>query len=318
MTPTRVVLGLAAIVFALLPAFLGTYLTHVFIIIFYAAYLGSCWNLLGGFAGQLSLGHALFVGAGAYTSTLLFLRLGISPWVGMFAGGLVSAGIGLPISYLCFRYKVKGIFFMLVTLVFVEIARSLAVNIKAMGGARGLRILPSSEGDFWTMQFADKAGYYYVVLAMLVLILALTHLIKGSRWGYYFIALRENEAAAEALGVPLMSYRLRAVALSSFFTSWGGTFIAQYVTYIDPFTVLTFGLSIEILIYAIAGGLGTLFGAVAGAFVLVPAGELVRALLGKSYQGVHLMVYGAILMVVVVFAPEGIMGRLRSGRRGLA
>jgi len=135
--------------------------------------------------------------------------------------------------------------------------------------------------------------------------------VKRSRWGYYFTALREDEEAAEALGVPLLEYKLKSVALSTFFISWGGTFISQYITYIDPFTVLTFGLSVEIVIFAIAGGMKSEFGPLVGAFLLVPAGEAIRGILGKSYQGIHLMVYGLILMALVLFFPDGILGRIR-------
>ena len=313
---TRVALGLAALAAVSVPLWAGSYVMHVLVLVAYFAYVGTCWNLLGGFAGQVSLGHALFISAGAYTSTLLFLRAGVSPWLGMLAGGVIAAALGLAIGYTCFRYQVKGIFFMLVTLVFVEIARSLAVNLPALGGARGLRILAAPSGSgWWTMQFATKTGFYYTILAFLALALAVAWAITRSRVGYYFTAIREDEEAAAAVGVPLMRYKLLAVALSAFLTAWGGTFFAQYVTYIDPFTVLTFGLSIEILIYAVAGGMGRVLGAVAGAVVLVPSGEVVRALLGTGYQGVHLMVYGAILMLVVALAPDGIVGRLADRRR---
>ena len=311
----RLALGLAAFAAVSVPFWAGSYVMHVLVLVAYFAYVGTCWNLLGGFAGQVSLGHALFISAGAYTSTLLFLRAGVSPWVGMLIGGVIAAGLGLAIGYACFRYQVRGIFFMLVTLVFVEIARSLAVNLPALGGARGLRILTSPDASAWTMQFATKTGFYYTILAFLALALAVAWGITRSRVGYYFTAIREDEEAAAAVGVPLMRYKLLAVALSAFLTAWGGTFIAQYVTYIDPFTVLTFGLSIEILIYAVAGGMGRVLGAVAGAVVLVPSAEVVRAVLGTAYQGVHLMVYGAILMLVVALAPEGIVGRLSARRR---
>jgi len=300
---------------ALLPFTLGSHQTHVLLQILMAAYLGYCWNVLGGFAGQLSFGHALFMAVGAYTSTLLLLGAGVSPWLGMIAGGLLAAALALFIGYLSFRYGIKGTYFGLVTLAFAEIARNIALNCGAIGGAMGLYI-PIQSNDVWNLKFVDKAGYYHVVLAFLLLALGVTAWLERSRLGHCLLAIRENENAAQALGVNVMRGKLLATALSAFMTALGGTLYAHYVTFIDPHTLLNMNTALEIMIYAIVGGIGTLWGPLVGAVVLVPLAEVMRASLGKSYAGIHLVVYGAVLMGIVMFAPDGVMGLLRRSRMG--
>lgn len=300
----------AVAVVALLPFGLSGHQTHVLIQILMAAYLGYCWNVLGGFAGQLSFGHALFMAVGAYTSTLLLLGAGVSPWLGMVAGGLLAAALGVFIGYLSFRYGIRGTYFGLVTLAFAEIARNVALNWNSIGGAMGLYI-PIQSNDVWNLKFVDKAGYYHVVLGFLLLALGVTAWLERSRVGHCLLAIRENEDAARALGVDVMRGKLLATAISAFMTALGGTLYAHYVTFIDPHTLLNMNMAIEIMIYAIVGGIGTLWGPLLGAAVLVPLAEVMRASLGKSYAGIHLVVYGAVLMAIVMFAPDGLVGLLR-------
>ena len=304
----------ATVLAALLPFMLSGHQTHVLIQILLFGYLGYCWNILGGFAGQLSFGHALFMAVGAYTSTMLLLGAGVSPWLGMIAGGLLAAAIGLFIGYLSFRYGIKGTYFALVTLASAEIARNVALNWGAIGGAMGLYI-PIQSNDVWNLKFVDKAGYYHVVLAFVLVALGVTAWLERSRLGHCLLAIRENEEAAQALGVNLMRGKLFATALSAAMTAFGGTLYAHYVTFIDPHTLLNMNMALEITIYAIVGGVGTLWGPLLGAVVLVPLAEVIRATLGKSYAGLHLVVYGAVLMAMVMFAPDGFMGVLRG--RGL-
>ena len=209
---------------------------HIFIQILLFAYLTYCWNILGGFAGQLSFGHALFMAVGAYTSTLLLLNAGVSPWIGMLVGGVLSAALGLFIGYLSFRYGIKGTYFALVTLAFTEIARIVALNTPAIGGALGLYI-PIQTSDFWQLKFVEKSHYYYVALGFLLLVLAVTAWLERSPIGHRLVAIRENEDAAQALGVNLLRYKLFATALSAFLTALGGTLYAHYVTFIDPHTL---------------------------------------------------------------------------------
>jgi branched-chain amino acid transport system permease protein len=306
--------GLAGIALAIgLPTVLPDHSVHIAIQILLFAYLSLSWNILGGFTGQLSFGHALFVGVGAYTSTLLLLRYGISPWIGMIAGGILSALLGLFIGYLSFRYRIRGTYFALVTLAFTEVARIIALNTEAVGGALGLYI-PIQSNDLWQIKFVDKRQYYYVMLAFLFVAMGVTAWLERSVTGHKLIAIRENEDAAQALGVSLVRYKLFATALSAFLAALGGTLYAHYVTFIDPQTLLNMNMALEITIYAIVGGIGTLMGPLLGALFLVPLAELVRSSLGQSYAGVHLVVYGAVLIAVILYAPDGFMGLLRAWR----
>ena len=304
--------GAAALALAVIaPSFLENHHIHVLIQILLFAYVSYCWNILGGFAGQLSFGHGLFMAVGAYTSTLLLLKLGISPWLGMIAGGLLAAALGLFIGFLSFRYGIKGTYFSLVTLAFTEIGRIVALNTEAIGGAMGLYI-PIKTNDFMQLKFVEKSHYYYVMLCFLLLVMAVTAWLQHSKTGHRLVAIRENEDAAQALGINLLRYKLFATALSAFLTAMGGTLFAHYVTFIDPNTLLNMSMALEITIYAIVGGVGTLFGPLIGAVFLVPIAETIRATLGKSYAGIHLVVYGAVLMAVILFARDGLMGVFRN------
>ena len=306
--------GAAALAIAVAaPLFLETHHIHILIQILLFAYVSYCWNILGGFAGQLSFGHGLFMAVGAYTSTLLLLKLGISPWLGMIAGGLLAAALGLFIGFLSFRYGIKGTYFSLVTLAFTEIARIVALNTEAIGGAMGLYI-PIKTNDFLQLKFVEKAHYYYLMLGFLLLVMAVTAWLGRSKTGHRLVAIRENEDAAQALGINLLRYKLFATALSAFLTAMGGTLYAHYVTFIDPNTLLNMSMALEITIYAIVGGVGTLFGPLLGAAFLVPIAETIRASLGKSYAGIHLVVYGAVLMAVILFARDGLIGLIKSRR----
>ena len=303
---------LAAAALVALPPLMPKYALEVLISILFFGYLGSCWNILGGYGGQFSFGHAAFFGIGAYTSTLLFLHLGLTPWLGMLAGGVLAAAFGLFAGYLSFRYGLRGPYFSLVTLAFAEMLRVVAVNWKAVGSSLGL-VVPNRGSAPALFLFADKLPYYYVILAMALAVLAITRAIERSRMGYALAAIRENEDAAEAAGVDALSTKLAAMAASSFLTALGGTFYAQYFAYIDP--TITFGpaVSIQGLLQAIVGGAGTVLGPLLGSFVLTPISELSRAAI-RGRAGVDVMVYGLVLILVISFLPQGLMG-WRRGRR---
>ena len=307
-------LGLLAglVVLVAAPPLLPKYLLEVLISVLFFGYLGACWNILGGYGGQFSFGHAAFFGIGAYTSTLLFLHLGLTPWVGMLAGGVAAAAFGLFAGYLSFRYGLRGPYFSLVTLAFAEMLRVVAVNWKAVGSSLGL-VVPNRGSAPTLFLFADKLPYYYVILVMALGALAITRMIERSRMGYALAAIRENEDAAEAAGVDALSTKLAAMALSSFLTALGGTFYAQYFAYIDP--SLTFGPAISIggLLPAIVGGAGTVAGPLLGSFVLTPISELTRAVL-RGRAGADVMLYGLILILVISFLPNGLVGWVRSRR----
>ena len=279
------------------------YALEVLISILFFGYLGACWNILGGYGGQFSFGHAAFFGLGAYTSTLLFLHWGVSPWIGMLAGGLLAAGFGLFAGYLSFRYGLRGPYFSLVTLAFAEMLRVVAVNWKAVGSSLGL-VVPNRGSAPALFLFAEKLPYYYVILTMAVGALVITRAMERSRMGYALAAIRENEDAAEAAGVDALSTKLSAMALSSFLTALGGTFYAQYFSYIDP--SLTFGPAISI------GG-GTVTGPLLGSFVLTPISELTRAAL-RGRAGADIMLYGLVLILVISFLPNGLVGWIRARR----
>jgi branched-chain amino acid transport system permease protein len=296
----------------IVPPFLSPYFLEILISVLLFAYLGSAWNILGGYAGQFSFGHAAYFGLGAYTSTLLFLRLGVSPWLGMLAGGVLAAAFGLGAGYLSFRYGLRGPYFSLVTLAFAEMLRVIAVNTKAVGSSLGL-VIPSREAAPASFVFAGKLPYYYVILTMALLAVVITRRLEASRLGYALRAVRENEDAAEAAGVDALGMKLRAMALSSFLTALGGTFYAQYFAYIDP--TITFGpaVSIQGLLQAIVGGAGTAVGPLIGSFVLTPISELSRAAI-RGRAGVDVMVYGLVLILVISFLPNGLMGLVRRRR----
>ena len=304
--------GIAVGLLLVVPPFLPPYFLEVLISILLVGYLGAAWNILGGYAGQFSFGHAAYFGIGAYTSTLLFLHLGLTPWLGMVAGGVLAAAFGLFAGYLSFRYGLRGPYFSLVTLAFAEMLRVAAVNTKAVGSSLGL-VIPSREAAPLNFVFAGKLPYYYVVLAMALGAAWLTRRIARSKLGYALLAIRENEEAAEAAGVDALGMKLRAMAVSSFLTALGGTFYAQYFAYIDP--SITFGPSVSIqgLLQAIVGGAGTVLGPLVGAFVLTPISELSRAAI-RGRAGVDVMVYGLVLILVISFLPQGLMGLARRAR----
>ena len=308
----RLALLAAAAALVALPPLLPKYALEVLISVLFFGYLGACWNILGGYGGQFSFGHAAFFGLGAYTSTLLFLHWGVSPWLGMLAGGALAAAFGLFAGYLSFRYGLRGPYFSLVTLAFAEMLRVVAVNWKAVGSSLGL-VVPNRGSAPALFLFADKLPYYYVILAMAVAALFITRLVERARMGYALAAIRENEDAAEAAGVDALSTKLRAMALSSFLTALGGTFYAQYFSYIDP--SLTFGPAISIggLLPAIVGGAGTVAGPLLGSFVLTPISEVTRALL-RGRAGADIMLYGLVLILVISFLPNGLVGWIRARR----
>jgi branched-chain amino acid transport system permease protein len=306
-----VALALLPLLFGRLPQ--GNYYMHVAVLVLLYAYLATAWNILGGYAGQHSLGNALYLGAGAYTSTLLYLKLGLTPWIGMWIAGAVAALLGWFIGYICFRYGLRGGYFALVTIALAEAAVYLVTNIRAIGGAMGLEVPWVGQAPL-AMQFASKEGYYYTILVMAALAILYSAWLDRRRFGYYLVAVRENEEAADALGVDPVKLKTQANIISAFLTGMGGTFFAQFYTYIHPRLVFGEGPSVQILLFAIIGGLGTIWGPALGALVLVPIAEIARAQLGGSFAGAPLLLYGGVLMVVMLFMPRGILGLFTSLR----
>jgi branched-chain amino acid transport system permease protein len=277
------------------------------ILVLMAAQLGVAWNIIGGYAGQVSLGQAAFYGLGAYTSTLLFTKFGINPWFAIPIGGLLAACISLAVGWSCFR--LKGHYFAMATIAVAEIIQIVFTNWDFAGGAVGLNL--PMEGGWKFLIFTDKEPYYYLALGLLLLTLAVNYRIEKSFLGYYLRAIKDEPDAAQSLGVNLSLYKQIAFAISSFFTALGGSLYAHKELYIDPASVLHTGLSIKMALVSILGGVGTLSGPVIGAAVLTFIEEGTRMLFGGSGKGTDLIIYAALIVVIAVYYPSGVVGWIR-------
>ncbi len=297
---------LFAIGVGLLPLVLQSGVWVSFILLtLYAALLGQAWNILGGFAGQFSFGHALFFGFGAYAQALAQMQWGINPWVAVWLAMGLAALVGVGVGALSFRYGLKGSYFALVTLAFAEVCRILAVSFEFTGAGVGLMLpLKVSLGN---LQFADKRGYVYVLLALVVAALLVTWWLQHSRLGAYMQAVRDNDEAAQAVGVKPMPVKIWAIGLSGAFMGAAGAVYVQIYQYIDPSIAFGPHVSVEALVAAIVGGMGTLWGPIWGALVLHIVSDLTRNLFG-ALPGLNMVIYGAVLVLIVMFAPRGIAG----------
>jgi len=307
-----------------------TYL-HILILLYLYAYLTTSWNIVGGFAGVLPLGHATFVGIGAYTSTVLSLQYGISPWIGMLVGALLSSLVGVLIGLPTF--KMRGAYFALATIAFAEGIRVMVENIDYLGpfqlnGPRGLQIPPLKTG-LASFMFATKEPYYYIILVMLAGVIALTYAISRSKLGYYLVAGGEEPEAAQALGINVARAKLIAMAMSSFLTAFAGTFWAQFTLYIHPKSVMSLDISFEIAFIALIGGRGSIAGPLLGALLLRPVSDFSRIYFGDKLPGLHLIIFGVVLILVMLYQPRGlqepltriynrVMDRICGGREAAA
>jgi branched-chain amino acid transport system permease protein len=300
------ILGLILAVLLVLPGVLNNYWMEIFILIFFYAYLGQCWNILTGYTGNISLGHALYVGIGAYTATRLAMVFGLSPWLGMLAGGLFATAVGLVIGFLGFRFGLRGVYFVLITISFAEIGRLIALHLESLGSFMGLFI--DFNPGFLNMQFRGNLPYYYISLGLLLFSLIVVRTLELSKTGRYLVAIREDEEAAESLGVNTFKYKMVAIGLSAFMTSLGGTFDANRIFHLSPDRVMSMGLSIEIILRPIIGGMGTVLGPVVGSFLITLPAEWTRAYLSEMGKpGLHMVIYGFVLILAVFFFPRGIM-----------
>jgi len=306
-------IGLGLTVAAALLPFATSNPTHLnlAILVLMAAQLGVAWNLLGGYAGQVSLGHAAFYGIGAYASTMLLLNFGLNPWLGMLLGGVIAAGLSFLFGWSCFR--LKGHYFAMATIAVAELVQIVFTNWDYAGSAVGLTI-PMAQQGLGAMVFADKAPYYWLALGLLVLTLAATLAVERSHVGYYLRAIKDEPDAARSIGINIARYKQIALSLSAFFTAMGGSLYAQKELYIDPASVLGTGLSIKMALVSILGGVGTLFGPVVGAVVLTVIEELTRVVFGGSGRGTDTIIYAALIVVIAVFYPNGLLGWWRERR----
>lgn len=278
----------------------------------YAALLSQAWNILAGYGGQFSFGHALFFGTGAYVHAIAQMQWGLSAWLALPIAAAVSAMVGFFVGALSFRYGLKGSYFALVTLAFAEVFRIVALSVPWTGAGVGL-MLPLREGAAF-MQFSSRKGFALFILAFVLLALLTTWYLKNSRLGAYLQAVRDNEDAARAVGVNPTRVKLIAIALSGGFMGVAGTFYLQVFQYIDPAIAFGPATSVEALVGAIVGGIGTLWGPVVGAFGLHLLGDLTRNLFG-NLPGLNMVIYGLVLIFVVMFAPRGIAGWGQSIRK---
>jgi branched-chain amino acid transport system permease protein len=299
-------LVLAIVLVALPQVVKSSFAIDIFIRILLFSFIGVAWNLMGGYAKQLSLGHAAYFGLGAYTSTIMQIDFGISPWIGMVAGGVVAAIASLPIGWLCFR--LRGPYFTIATIATAQALMLIFLKFRDFAwGAEGTTI-PNLGSSPLMMQFETKASYYYVVLGLLALALFITHRIERSWMGYYLVAIGEDEDAAGAIGVNAPRIKRDIYMISAFLTALAGTFYTQYIYFIDPATAFSFNISIEAALVSIVGGIGTLWGPVIGTVLLETTSALLQSWLGSTTGGIQLTVYALILMAVILWRPTGLMG----------
>jgi len=307
-SPIQTQLNLVLIFFIITPNFIGSYEQNLFILIAFYAFAAVSWNIFCGYLGDLSLGHATFIGVGGYVSTLLFMYANISPWIGMIAGILVAMSFGVIIGFPCFR--LKGAYITLTTIAFGELVRLLVTNNDVIfgikiNGASGL-VIPYKQSSFSLFAFDSKLPYYYIIFIFLILALIISHLIKISKLGYYFAAIKSDPDAAESLGINIKKYKLIAMLISSGMIAVAGTFYAQYFAYIGPERIFSGDLSVEIALMALIGGQGTVLGPVFGAILLVPLTNFLSENFGGQIPGLNLFIYGIIMIFVVFFMPNGI------------
>ena len=308
----RAAIALAALAAVLLaaPLFASDYLLTVLILILYFAYAGQAWNIMFGFAGQLSLGHALFVGLGAYMAAALYVHFGIGPWIGLVAAVAIAALCAAAIGFLAFRFGVAGVYFAILTIAFAEFARIGFDHFGWVGGSAGffLPVATYSRNDLWNLR-GNPTLFYYVMLALAAAALLACHALLRSRMGYYWLAIREDEQAARAVGINTFRCKLVAVVTSAGMTAVAGVFLAFYYNNLFPEQVFHISRSIELILAPIIGGVGTLFGPIVGAVLLTGLAEgLTAALtaLGLDVPGAKQVFYGVCLLVVVTLLPDGI------------
>jgi len=318
MNRTAVLAMIALAAAIVLPLLVPGYLVNVGMLVFFLAFIGQSWNLSGGFAGQTSFGHVVFFGTGAYTSTILHVTYGWNPWlawpVAMAAGGLV----GWIIAFLSFRAGLRGSYFALITLAFAEVFRILANSVPFTKG--GLGMLIKAEPGATNFQFRDPVWFYYVALALCVVSLLIAWRLTQSRFGARLVAIRENEDAARALGIDVFAEKVKVLVLSGAMAAAGGTFYAQKYLYVDPNIAFGVDKSVEMLLVAMVGGAGTIFGPLMGAATLTAINEGTRWLASvvpalKNVQPLSLIVYGAMLILIVGRLPDGLASLFARRRR---
>jgi len=332
-SPVSILLGLTLVAaLFLFPQFVQSpYALHIMILIFLSVIMGEAWNVIGGYTGQYSVGHAAYFGAGAYTTMILLQYKQISPWYGALVGIAVALVVSLIIGSICFR--LRGPYFVLASIAVAEIMRLSAMNLKDLtNGAEGILITeipPLKFGETVITDFMTKVPFYYIGLTIAIVTILVTWWMQNSKLGYYFQAIREDQDAAHSLGISLSLFKSTALAISAVFTSLAGSFYAIYIGFIDPPTVLALDISVQIVLICIIGGIGTIWGPVVGSLVLVPLSEALRSnliaqgifklglaseesgfgiFLKEHLSHAHALIYGILVVVVILFMPDGVLG----------
>jgi len=303
-------IGALALALLVLPLTGNSYLVSVATLALFLAYAGQAWNVMMGFAGQLSLGHSLYVGLGAYASAGLFVHFGIGPWAGVWLAVAICAAAGAFIGFLAFRLRIAGVQLSLLTIAFAELARIGFDHLDWLGGPGGLFLPVTERSRVDLLAFRGPPSmYYYVMLALTAGALALCAFLLRRRPGYYWRAIREDEVAAQALGIDTFRWKMLAVVLSSAMTAVAGVFFAFYNNSLFPEQSFSFGRSIEIMLGPVIGGLGTLFGPIIGAAALVVLGDGTTEILAKAgidLPGVRQAIHGVLLLLVTIYMPNGV------------
>jgi len=307
---TATLLAILGVALAALPAFAGNYVLSVATLILYLAFAGQAWNVMMGFAGQLSLGHSLYVGVAAYVAGGLFFHYGIGPWAGLWLAMLACVLIGAAIGFLAFRFGISGVYFALLTIAFAEFTRIGFDHLGWTGGPGGMFLKVAQRDQIDLLNFrGPPAMYYYTMLVLAAGAFALCAWLLKSRAGYYWQAIRENEEAAQALGINTFRWKMIAVMISSAMTAVAGVFFAFYYNNLFPEQIFHISRSIEIILGPIIGGVGTLFGPILGAAVLTLLADGITELLaafGWEIPGIKQVFYGIVLLSVIMFLPNGI------------
>lgn len=305
--------GFGFVVLALLPVvFNGSYALGILTLTFFWASASLAWNISGGYAGQFSIGHAAFFGIGAYTSTILFLKFGISPWVGMLAGAVMSGALATLLGLLTMR--LRGSFFVMSTLAIWAVAHISAINLRDLTNGTGGLFIPLKP-SFGFMVFQSKIAYAYLALAMMAAFFLVSIAIERSAFGYRLVAFREGDDAARAIGISTLRVRVIAFAISAMLTALCGTFHAQYFLYVDPDGVFSLAFSLQVALIAILGGLGKAYGPILGSLLITPLALFLQGGLGGQISGLNLFVYSTVVIVVLMVIPNGIGPTLVSKMR---
>ena len=309
--PWALHLAVLAIAIAFPFVFPSSFMVNFGVMALFYAFIGQSWNISGGFAGQLSFGHVAFFGVGAYASTIMQLRFGWSPWLGLPASALAGALVGGVIAVLSFRAGLKGSYFALITLAFAEVLRIVTNSVSFTGGGLGMLIpMKASAANF---QFAERIGFYFVILLLAAGSVALAEWLRRSRFGAQLAAIRENEDSAKALGINVFREKVKVMLLSGAISGMGGCFFAQYFLYIDPLVVFGVDKSVEMLLVSMIGGAGTVYGPLVGALLLASISDITRVL--TQVQGLSLVLYGSLLVVIIAYLPNGLIDLFKRRRK---